>query len=111
MAVLGDGGGCSTELGGGVPVPSGGVLVLLGAASTKVHPAHVVSVFYPVAGGHAAGSAAQGGSGLVGGRCGTQHTHTDDDVMRRERRSSVVTGLLPTFLPGPTGLRNVNVEL
>lgn len=47
-------------------MPLGGVFVLLCAASSKVHPAMVISVLYPVAGGETTGSAGEGGSGLVG---------------------------------------------
>ena len=66
-------------------VPLGGVLVLLCAASPKVHPAEVVSVLYPVAGGQAAGSAAQGGSGLVGRAWRRQGEGDDDDVTKTGR--------------------------
>ena len=46
-------------------MPLGGVLVLFCAATSKVHPADVISVLYPVSRGEAAGSAGEGGSGLV----------------------------------------------
>lgn len=57
--------GCNSGFSESKPLPLGGVFVLLCTASSKVHPAHVVSVLYPVAGGWTAGSAAKGGSGVV----------------------------------------------
>lgn len=50
--------------------PLGGVFVLLCTASSKVHPSVIISVLYPVAWGQSAGSACEGGSGLVGGAWG-----------------------------------------
>lgn len=47
-------------------MPLGGILILLCTATSKVHPADVISVIYPMAGGESAGSAGEGGSGLVG---------------------------------------------
>lgn len=46
-------------------MPLGGVFVLLCTATSKVHPAEVISVLYPVAGGESTGSAHDGGPGLV----------------------------------------------
>lgn len=62
-------------LGGGTSL--GGVLVLLGAASSKVHPAQVISVLYPVSRSRADRSAAEGGPRLQrcrfpGEQCGQQ---------------------------------------
>lgn len=54
-------------------MPLGGVLVLLCTAASKVHPADVVSVLYPVAGSESTGSAGDGGSALVGRAW--RHTH------------------------------------
>ncbi len=58
--------GVVTQISAKQAMPLGGVLVLLCTASTKVHPAEVISVLYPVCGGQTAGSAGDGGSGLVG---------------------------------------------
>lgn len=57
-------------------MPLGGVLVLLCTAATKVHPADVVPVLYPVAGSQSTGSAGDGRSALVGRAW--RHTGYDD---------------------------------
>lgn len=54
-------------------MPLGGVLVLLCTAASKVHPADVVSVLYPVAGSESTGSAGDGRSALVGRAWGRTH--------------------------------------
>lgn len=46
--------------------PSGLVFVLLCTTPSEVHPAEIISVLYPVVGGETTGSAAEGGSGVVG---------------------------------------------
>lgn len=71
-------------------VPLGGVFILLGAASSKVHPAQVITVLCPVAGAQAAGSAGEGGSGLQRAWMTHRHRsrvgfHDTDDVMRTGR--------------------------
>lgn len=63
---IGGAGGCYSGFGEKQAMPLGGVFVLLCTASSKVHPAEVISVLYPVAGGQTTGSAGDGGSGLVG---------------------------------------------
>lgn len=52
------------------------VLILLCTAASKVHPANVVPVLYPVAGSESTGSAGDGSSALVGRAW--RHTRHDD---------------------------------
>lgn len=69
-------------------MPLGGVFVLLCTTPPKVHPAQVISVLYPVAGGETTGSAGDGGSGLVAWRRWRQERvkfHDTDDVIGTER--------------------------
>lgn len=58
-------------------VASRGVFILFCTASSKVHPAEVISVLYPVAGGQ--GSAAEGGSDLEGRTCKKSNTLSDEN--------------------------------
>lgn len=65
LALTGDAGGCDRG-GGKQAAASRGVLVLFCTTSSKVHPSEVISVLYPVAGGHS--SAAEGGGSDLEGR-------------------------------------------
>lgn len=78
--------GSGSSFGKSEAMPLGGVLVLLCTAASKVHPAGVVSVHYPVAGSESTGSAGDGRSALVGRAW--RHTH---DMMTHLGR---VLGLL-----------------
>lgn len=64
--LTGDVGGFGLSVRRNKAVPSGLVFVLLCTTSSEVHPAEIISVLYPVVGGETTGSAAEGGSGVVG---------------------------------------------